>query len=213
VKRPPLYTLLERIGFRRFFGRLYRVQVLGAERIPASGGVILAANHESLIDPWILGLATRRPIRYMAKAELWEIPVVRLVMEKFGTFPIERGGGDRMAMSRAAELLREGQALGIFPQGTCLPYRRRPFHRGAARLALATGTPLVPVALVGTERALRPGKPKLGLPRVTVLVGDPIEVAQARPTLAAARVLTDRLEAAIAALREPYGEPAHAWRD
>ena len=70
MKRPPLYTLLEWTGFRFWFGHLYRVELRGVERIPAEGPVILVANHESMIDPWLLGLATPRPIRYMAKAEL-----------------------------------------------------------------------------------------------------------------------------------------------
>lgn len=211
MKRPPLYTLFEWTAFRIWFRRLYRVEVTGGERIPADGGVIMVANHESLIDPWLLGLATRRPIRYMAKAELWNYPVLRTVMEWFGTFPVSRGVGDREAVGRAAELLQEGQLLGMFPQGTCLPYRRRPWLRGAARLALSTGTPIVPVCIIGSERALRPGKFKLGLPRIRVLVGEPIEVPQGRPTVAAAKHLTARIEEAIEAARTPYGPPAHAW--
>ena len=210
---PPLYALLERIRFRQWFGGLYRVEIRGAERIPANGGVVLVANHESLIDPWFLSLATPRPVRYMAKAELWNYPILRWVMEKFGTFPIERTGGDGVGISRASDLLSEGEALGMFPQGTCLPYRRRPYKRGAARLALATGVPIVPVALIGTEKALRPGRFKLGLPRVQVLVGEPIPVERADPTIADATALTERIEQAISALRAPYGEPAHAWRD
>jgi len=211
VKSPILYRVLERVGFRFFFGRLYRVELHGVERIPAEGSAILTPNHESLIDPWLLGLTTPRPIRYMAKAELWRYAPVRFVMEKFGTFPVERGTGDRQAFGRAAELLAEGQILGIFPQGTCLPFQNRRWHRGAAKLALATGTPIVPVCIVGSERALRPGKFKLGFPRVKVLVGHPIEVPQAKATLAAAKELTARIESAVEELRAPYGQPAHAW--
>ena len=211
MKHPILYTVLERIGFRPFFSRLYRVELIGTENIPAEGGVILTPNHESMIDPWLLGLTTPRPIRFMAKAELWKIPGVRWVMEKFGTFPVERGTGDRQAFGRAAQLLSDGNALGIFPQGTCLPFRDRRWFRGAAKLALATGTPIVPVCIVGSERALRPGKFKIGFPRVVVLVGEPIAVEQAKPTLAAAKELTARIEAAVEELRAPYGPPDHAW--
>lgn len=208
-----LYELLEKSGFRAFAKRLYRVRIDGAEAIPAAGPCILAANHESLIDPWILGLATPRPIRYMAKSELWRYPILRTVMNAFGTFPIERGGGDTAALGVAGRLLGEGQVLGIFPQGTCLPYRVRRWHSGAARLALATGSPLVPVALVGTEKALRPHRLKVGRPRIRVLVGRPFEVARQRPTIVAGKALTKRLEDAIAELRAPYGPPAHAWID
>ena len=167
----------------------------GAERIPGEGAVILVANHESMLDPWLLPLATSRPVRYMAKAELWRYPVVRWVMDKFGTFPIERGTGDGGAVGRAAQLLDEGELLGIFPQGTCLPFPDRRWYRGAAKLAIATGATIVPTCLVGTERALRPGKFKIGFPRVLVLVGEPIEVERGKPNLAAAKALTERIEA------------------
>jgi hypothetical protein len=74
-----------------------------------------------------------------------------------------------------------------------------------------TGTTIVPVSLVGGEKALRPGRFKLGLPKICVIVGEPIEVEATRPSIAAAKALTARLEAAIEAAREPYGPPAHAW--
>jgi 1-acyl-sn-glycerol-3-phosphate acyltransferase len=211
VKRPPLYALLEWVGFRMFIRRLYRIELTGAERVPRSGGAILVANHESLIDPWVLSLVTPRPIRYMAKAELWNYPMLRQAMELFGTFPVERGTGDRNAVGQAARLLAADEVLGMFPQGTCLPYRQRPWHRGAAKLALGTGAPIIPVAIVGSERALRPGKPKLGLPRIRVHVGEPILVERGRATIAAAKGITTRIEEAVEELRAPYGPPRHAW--
>ena len=148
-----LYRLLERTGFRPIATWLYRVELVGVERIPASGPAILVANHESLFDPWILALATPRPIRYMAKSELWRHRTVGTVMESFGAFPVERGAGDAAAMSRAAQLLEQGQLLGLFPQGTSKTHSPRRYHRGAARLALATGAPLVPVTLHDTRGA------------------------------------------------------------
>jgi 1-acyl-sn-glycerol-3-phosphate acyltransferase len=132
-------------------------------------------------------------------------------MEWFGTFPVDRGAGDRGAFSRGEQLLRGGAVVGIFPQGTCLPYRVRPWHRGAAKLALRTGAPIVPVCIVGSERALRPGKPRLGLPRIRLIVGEPIKVEIAKPTIASARDLTSRIEHAVEELRKPYGPPEHAW--
>jgi 1-acyl-sn-glycerol-3-phosphate acyltransferase len=99
----------------------------------------------------------------------------------------------------------------MFPQGTCLPHRHRAWHRGAARLALSAGAQIVPVCIVGSERALRPAKFKVGLPRIRVIVCEPIQVDQARPTVAAAKELTARLERVIEEARAPYGPPAHAW--
>jgi 1-acyl-sn-glycerol-3-phosphate acyltransferase len=206
-----LYRLLSGSGYRPLARTLYRMEIAGTERIPSAGPCILVANHESIVDPFVLGLATPRIVRYMAKAELWENGFDRAVMEGFGAFPIYRGRGDGVGMSRAGRLLAEGEVLGIFPQGTCVPYRHRPFLRGAARLALATGTPVIPVALVGTEQAWRPRKPKFGLPKIRILVARPFDVARQRPTLVVARELTSRIESAIAELRRPYGEPRHAW--
>ena len=206
-----LYTVLDAIGFRPFVKALYRIELAGAERIPKRGPAILVSNHESLIDPFILGTATTRRIRYMAKSELWRNPLLARVMDAFGTFPVERGTGDSAALGRAGRLLTSGEVLGIFPQGTGLPLRRRPYLRGAARLALATGAPLIPIRMVGTERALRPGRFRIGLPRIRILVGPAIEVERERPTVAAARALTKRVERVIAELGRPYGEPRHAW--
>lgn len=208
-----LYRLLNASGYRPAARTLYRMEIEGRDRIPATGACILVANHESVIDPFVLGLATPRVVRYMAKAELWRSTLVRTVMEGFGAFPVERGRGDRDSLGRAGRLLAQGEVIGIFSQGTCLPFRHRPFMRGAARLALATGSPLVPVALVGTEQAVRPHRLRLGLPRIRVLVGRPFESPPGRPTIAAARELTHRVEEAIADLRRPYGEPRHAWLD
>jgi 1-acyl-sn-glycerol-3-phosphate acyltransferase len=208
-----LYKLLSGGGYRPLARTLYRMEIAGADRIPRAGPCILVANHESVVDPFVLSLATPRIVRYMAKAELWEKALSRAIMEGFGAFAVDRGSGDGLALSRAGHLLAQGEVLGIFPQGTCFPRRHRPYLRGAARLALATGTPVVPVALVGTEQAWRPHKPKFGLPRIRILVARPLEVARQRPTLVGSRELTRRIETAIAELRRPYGEPRHAWID
>ena len=190
-----LYRLLERANFRGIARRLYGVRITGAERIPTDRSAILVANHESMFDPWLLALATPRPVRYMAKAELWRVRLVGRAIEAFGAFPVERGTGDGSAMSRAASLLHEGEVIGIFPQGTSKQLPNRVFHRGAARLALTTGAPIVPVRLVGTRGFPRPGR------RATVVrVGEPIVVEPARPTVAKARELTVRIEQAIEAV-------------
>ena len=127
----------------------------------------------------------------MAKAELFGPRVLAKVLRSLNAFPVERGGGDQAAMSEAGRLLSGGAVLGIFPQGTSKPERQIGWHRGAARLALATGAPLIPVRLMGTRRLLRR--------RVRIVVGEPIVVPVARPTVAAAKGLTERLEQAVAA--------------
>lgn len=186
------YAFLDRVGFRGFMRALYGVQLVGAENVPGEGGCILACNHESMVDPFILGVATTREIRYMAKAELFRFRPMGAVLRALGTFSVERGSGDHASFSAAAELLRKGEVLGIFPQGTSKRLRERPWHRGAARLALVTGAPIVPVRMTGTR----------GFPfrkSVQIVVGHPIHVVPAKPTVAAAKALTSEIEQAVLA--------------
>lgn len=194
---------------------VWRVVVEGAERIPATGPAVLSPNHESLLDAFFLGLTTRRRIHYMARAELWEMPLLPgfgRVLESFAAFPVRRGASDGSAIDAALEVLRAGHLVGVYPQGTCLPFRDRRWKRGAARLALEVGCPLVPVALVNTERALQPRTKKVGLPRVRVVVGESL-LPRGPATPEAAEELTMRLERAVSMLRMPYGPPHHAWID
>jgi len=207
-----LYPCVDAVS-RPLMNNLYRIRHLGSDRVPASGPVVLAANHESVLDPWFLGTVTPRPVHFFAKAELFRYPPLREILQGLGGIPVRRGADMGRAFEAGVEALGRGEALGIFPQGTCLPYRHRPFRRGAARLALATGATLVPVLLVGTERSIQPRTHRIGFPRVTIAVADPIAVARQDPTRTAAIDLTDRLEQAVAGLREPYGPPDHAWFD
>jgi 1-acyl-sn-glycerol-3-phosphate acyltransferase len=165
---------------------LYRVEVAG--RLPP-GACVVAANHESLLDPPLLALVSRRPLHFLAKVELWRYPPGAWLMDGLGGIPIRRDRRDLVSVGRAEELLRAGESVALFPQGTV---RGGAWTRGAARLALATGTPLVPVRIVGTARALSRGR--IGLPKIRIVVGEPIEVAAARPTVAAARELMRELQ-------------------
>ena len=184
------YDVLHVVGFRRLMRRLYRIDVIGGERIPADGGCILTPNHESIVDPFILAVATTRPIHYMGKAELFRFRPVAALLRSLNTFPVERGGGDKAALSEAAKLLERGAVLGIFPQGTSKQLERRVWHRGAARLALVTGAPLIPVRMTGTRA--RPFRT-----HVRIEVGEPITVTPAKPSVAAARELTKQIESAV----------------
>lgn len=184
---------------------VWRIEVRGAERMPV-GPVVVCANHESLLDPVVLGAAFRRPIRFLARDDLFAGPFARL-LRSLGGIPVARGRGDRAAVDAGARALAAGAAVGVFPQGTVLGGEARPWLRGAARLALATGAPILPVCLVDTERALRPVHRRLGLPRVRVLVGEPIPVEPGPATVAAAKGLTQAVREAIDELRRPYGPP------
>ena len=172
---------------------LYRVEIVGS--VPA-GPVVVAANHESLLDPPLLALVASRPLHFLAKVELWRYRPGAWLMDALGGIPIRRDRRDLLSVDRAEELLRAGEGVAIFPQGTV---QGGAWTRGAARLALATGAPLVPVTIIGTRQALSRGRIRLS--KIRLVVGEPIPVERAKPTVAAARALTAELERRVDAAR------------
>ncbi|HEU0318349.1 MAG TPA: lysophospholipid acyltransferase family protein, partial [Solirubrobacteraceae bacterium] len=150
-----LYVLV-RLILQPFFHVYFRLRRLGMEHVPRTGPVIFAANHRSFLDPFVIGMLTRRPVYYVAKRELFERPLQAWFLNRLGAFPVERHAGDRESMSTARAILDRGDCVVIFPEGTRV--RRGPLgapRRGVGRLALETGAPVVPVAVVGTERVRR----------------------------------------------------------
>lgn len=126
----------------------------GRENIPRRGGLILAANHRSFLDPFVIALGVRRPIYFVAKQELFHNALVGWWLNCLGAFPVRRGESDEDSMRTARTLLERGEAVVIFPEGTRTrqgPLQRA--RRGVGRLALETGVPVLPVAVIGTERA------------------------------------------------------------
>ena len=135
---------------------LFWLKRIGREHIPASGGVLLAPNHRSFLDPWVIGVCLKRPAFFVAKAELFHNRLIGWFLNSLGAFPIRRGESDEQAMETARTLLERGHALMIFPEGTRIRSGSlgRP-KRGIGRLALQSGVPVVPIAVHGTERARR----------------------------------------------------------
>jgi 1-acyl-sn-glycerol-3-phosphate acyltransferase len=134
----------------------FSLEVTGRKSIPKKGPAILAANHRSFLDPFIVGCCMWRPVYFVAKAELFEKRWQAWILNRLGAFPIKRGEADEESMATARAVLERGSALVIFPEGTRVrtgPLRRP--KRGVGRLALETGAPVVPIALMGTERARR----------------------------------------------------------
>jgi 1-acyl-sn-glycerol-3-phosphate acyltransferase len=185
---------------RCFFGSLvraiYRLEVVGADRLPVTGPVVVAPNHDSVLDGIVLGAAIPRELRFIGKAELWRSRLLAWALDGLGAIRIKRGHGDQLALARMRQALEAGQAVAIFPQGAI--YGDRVWHRGAARLALVTGAPLVPVRLVGTARAL--SRDRIGFPRLRIIFGEPIKVARAQEEPVAATKLTERLRIAVESL-------------
>jgi 1-acyl-sn-glycerol-3-phosphate acyltransferase len=177
----------------------WRVEVVGLDALPA-GPCVLAPNHESLSDTLFVASAIPRPARHLAKAELFRSAFGPL-LRALGAIPVRRGVGDEEAIRAAVAAARGGDSVVIHPQGTVIGPSDRPWRRGAARVAIEAGVPLVPIALVNTAQVLRPGESRIGFPRVRVVVGAPIEVGPARTsTPTEAKLFTDRVRAAVEAL-------------
>src|SRR5215203_5696986 len=131
----------------------FRLRRLGREHIP-SGGVILAANHRSFLDPFAIGCCLPRPIYFVAKRELFRNPLIGWFLNCMGAFPVKRGESDEESVHTALALLDRGQAVVIFPEGTRIRAGSlAPPKRGVGRLALESGAPVVPIAITGSERA------------------------------------------------------------
>lgn len=157
----------------------FRFRVVGADKVPRDGGLIVAANHLSNFDPPILGVALPRPVSYMAKKELFAMPVLKQLIPRLNAFPVDRQAGGTAALRAALRMLKEGRCVGIFPEGGRNVTGTNEEKAGAAFLAAASGAPVVPAAIVGT-RKLRP------FGRVSVVFGDPITVRRERQSDGAA---------------------------
>ncbi|MGH3050381.1 MAG: lysophospholipid acyltransferase family protein, partial [Gaiellaceae bacterium] len=153
---------VDRVAFNWVWGRwlmggptslMTRVHIYGRERIPDSGGVVVAFNHFHWIDIPVYGWATTRPLYFLAKAEAHAVPVAGAYLRMFGSFAVRRGESDREAMRRMREVVRDGHMLGIFAEGT----RQRngvpgPVQPGAAMVALNEGVPVLCAAIYGSQR-------------------------------------------------------------
>jgi glycerol-3-phosphate dehydrogenase (NAD(P)+) len=189
----PIVYWLSRAVLQPFFHLYFRLSRIGREHIPESGPVIFASNHRSFLDPFILGVCSRRPVYYVAKEELFRNRLASWFISSLGAFPVKRGAADTDMLDTAKAILARGDSVLIFPEGT----RTRPGalgrpKRGVGRLALETGAPVVPVAMRGTED-VRKGwriRPK----KIRVRIGRPLtfpQVDSVSPQLATA--VTDRI--------------------
>jgi glycerol-3-phosphate dehydrogenase (NAD(P)+) len=189
---PILYWLVRAI-LQPFFHVYFRLSRIGREHIPAHGPVILASNHRSFLDPFVIAVMARRPIYFLAKKELFINRPVAWLLASLGAFPIDRHGGDQGAMVTAQAILERGDGVLIFPEGTRIrPGALGTPRRGVGRLALETGAPVVPVAVHGTEAVrhrwrFRPHK-------VRIRAGAPLTFPHVpAPSPALAGAVTDRI--------------------
>ena len=182
------------------FCRLYwRETVEGLEHVP-EGPFVLAPVHRSNIDTPLVAAVTRRRMRYMGKESMWKYRLLGWIFTALGGFPVRRGVADREAMRRCVEVLRGGEPLVVFPEGTRQAGPLvQPLFEGAAYLAIRTGVPIVPVGIGGSERAMPKGSKVLRPVKVHVIVGEPLVPVTGEGTTRASRravrEVTDRLRA------------------
>jgi cytidylate kinase len=155
----------------------FRMKVEGREHEPARGPFIVAGNHASAIDPPLAGGAIRHRASYMAKDELFAVPVLGAWLRSVGVFPVKRGQADRRAIRRSLQVLEQGGVLVMFPEGTrSEDGRLRDPEPGAALIALRTGVPVLPVAVVGSQRILPKNARWPRFAQVVVRIGPPLSV-------------------------------------
>jgi len=177
---PLIYWFVRGI-LQPFFHIYFRFSRIGREHIPDEGGVIVASNHRSFLDPFVIGTMARRPMYYVTKLELFSHRLPAWILSSLGAFPVERGTGDADMIETAKAILARGDIVLIFPEGTRIrPGSLAKPRRGVGRLALETGAPVVPLAVIGTEAVrrgwrIRPHKVRIraGSPLVFPLVPEP----------------------------------------
>ncbi|NAZ84223.1 1-acyl-sn-glycerol-3-phosphate acyltransferase, partial [Kineococcus sp. R8] len=206
-----LYWLIKLLLAEPVLKAVYRPWVRGLDRVPASGPVILASNHLSLTDPIFLPVVLRRRITFVAKADLFTGPGLRgrlggAFFRGIGMLPVDRSGGraSQAAIAAAVGVLRAGEVFGIYPEGTRSPdgrlYRGR---TGVARIALESGVPVLPVAMIGTEAVFPRGRLLPRVRRVGVVIGEPLDFSRYAGRTDdpfVVRSVTDEIVAAVQAL-------------
>lgn len=205
-----LYRMIKALSWfiAHIFGRFH---VTGRQHIPRTGPLLVVANHLIWYDPVVLGIVFPRRLWFLAKIEIFRVPIIGWLSRLTGQIPVHRGESDRAALERALAYLCEGKAVTIFPEGAVAQHERLlQAHTGAAMLALRSGVPILPVAHTGTRRIF------LGrrgwFPRVDVRIGEPYvpQVPAGVSRKAALRMVTEDLMRRIAYMMPDEARGAYA---
>ncbi|SEF76432.1 1-acyl-sn-glycerol-3-phosphate acyltransferase [Caloramator fervidus] len=144
-----LYNVLKFIA-KIVFNLIYKIEVVGLENIPEKEGALICPNHYTWADPVIVGIVTPRPIRFMAKVEAFKNPFLRFLLKYLGAYPVRRGEADLNAVKNTLKLLKEGNLVGLFPQGTRVKGNDLgKAHSGVALFAIKSGKKVIPVYISG----------------------------------------------------------------
>ncbi|HEY2419812.1 MAG TPA: lysophospholipid acyltransferase family protein [Neobacillus sp.] len=174
----------------------YQIKAKGVENFPKEGGVLLCTNHIHNFDPIVLGIMAPRPVHYMAKEEIFNVPILGNIVRKCNAFPVKRGMSDREALRKGLNILKEGNVLGLFPEGT----RSRTGElgkglAGAGFFALRTDASVVPCAIIGPYKSFH---------KLKVVYGKPIPMEELKQTKASAEQVTELIMSEIQKLITKY---------
>lgn len=176
------------------FYPFYRIKVIGKENFPKEGGVLLCTNHIDNLDPPVVGITCPRTVHFMAKEELFNVPVLKNILPSINAFPVKRGMSDRQAMRKALTLLKEGNVVGLFPEGTrSKDGKLQKGLSGAGFFALRGNAVVMPCAIIGPYKPLRPLK---------VVYGKPIDMTPYRDRKATPEEVTEVIMGEIQKLLE-----------
>lgn len=175
---------------------IYRFEVIGADKFPKEGGILLCSNHIDNLDPPVVGINAPRPVNFMAKEELFNLPILKSILPGVRAFPVKRGMSDRDALRRAIKLLKDGEVVGLFPEGTrSKDGKLGKGFSGAGFFALRGEANVVPCAIIGPYKPFK---------RLKVVYGEAIDMQPYRERKASADEVTEVIMASIAALLEQY---------
>ncbi|WP_415817611.1 lysophospholipid acyltransferase family protein [Mesobacillus thioparans] len=175
---------------------VYRIEVIGKENIPANGGVLLCSNHIDNLDPPVVGITAPRPVHFMAKEELFSVPVLGKIVPHLNAFPVKRGMSDREALRKGLGILKDGKVLGLFPEGT----RSKTGEMGkglagAGFFALRSEAQVIPCAIIGPYKAFK---------KLKVVYGKPIDMGSIKEKKLNAEQTTDFIMGEIQKLINEY---------
>lgn len=180
-----------------YFKIVHRLQVIGAQNFPQENGVLLCSNHVHNLDPPLLGSACPRIVHFMAKAELYRLPVLKSLLPRIHAFPVKRGFGDRQALRSGLKLLDDGGVMGLFPEGHRSKNRQLGEGlTGAGYFALRSSAHVVPCAIVGSYFPFR---------KMKIVFGAAIDFSDLREQKSSLSVATSRIMDAIQALIDEHG--------
>ena len=177
VDEAPIVWKLAQTLVRVWTSVFFDLKVYGLNNIPRTGGVLMVTNHQSLLDPMLLGVRVQRPMSYMAKSELFGHKTFAWLIRSLGAFPVRQGTGDVGAIKETVNRLKEGRMLNIFPEGGRTESGEiGPMQPGVALVVRRAGVPIVPVAIDGSYQAWPKGKKYFHRHPIRMVYGPPIDV-------------------------------------